>query len=203
MLTPSSLRSGPDCIFKHKIPDEGDERRLSNTKDIFGRDRFATDRDVRCPCPSLVCVILPCAVQDMGGVGSFTRENKTLYINGLMKPKEVCVAATCSRRFALSCKHRGRTCAGLARVRGACSQAVQRVGARGAGQSDDHHHVSSMPCAPSEPSISLFAAASLLCLLRRSKPYMFVTYERRSSAEFAKEAMTNQDLGHGELLNVR
>jgi hypothetical protein len=35
---------------------------LSATLDIFGRERFATDRD------------------DMGGIGTFSRENRTLYI---------------------------------------------------------------------------------------------------------------------------
>jgi RNA recognition motif-containing protein len=42
-----------------------DEQKLSTTKDVFGRDRHLTDRE------------------DMGGVGSFSRENTTLYVGGL------------------------------------------------------------------------------------------------------------------------
>jgi len=60
---------GPDCLFYHRVPTEEDEKKLENTKDIFGRDRFAKDRD------------------DMGGVGTFNRENRTLYINGIVKPQ--------------------------------------------------------------------------------------------------------------------
>jgi len=56
---------GPDCRFLHRLPTLKDEQRIPITKDCFGRDKFATDRD------------------DMGGVGNFNRENKTLYVGGL------------------------------------------------------------------------------------------------------------------------
>ena len=56
---------GEKCYYKHQIPTEGDELRLSLLKDVFGRDRHKTDRE------------------DMGGIGSFSRNNRTLYIGGL------------------------------------------------------------------------------------------------------------------------
>ncbi|KAJ1566455.1 Pre-mRNA-splicing factor, partial [Cladochytrium tenue] len=54
---------GQDCSYWHRIPLEID--RIPMTQDVFGRDRFRDDRD------------------DMGGVGSFEKDNKTLYIGQL------------------------------------------------------------------------------------------------------------------------
>lgn len=56
---------GPLCTYRHALPNDDDERRIGITHDVFGRERFKTDRD------------------DMGGVGSFSRENRTLYVSGL------------------------------------------------------------------------------------------------------------------------
>jgi invasion protein IalB len=57
--------SGPDCHFLHRLPTKSDEQRIPITKDVFGRDKHATDRE------------------DMGGTGSFNRECRTLYVAGL------------------------------------------------------------------------------------------------------------------------
>jgi len=51
---------GKDCTFLHRVPDEYD--REETTKDCFGREKFFEER------------------QDMGGVGTFSRINKTLYV---------------------------------------------------------------------------------------------------------------------------
>ena len=86
---------GYDCKRKHAVPTEDDDLRLGvclqtgskmhynahthihgtksnthlryagNTEDVFGRERFADERE------------------DMRGVGSFMKENKTLYVGGL------------------------------------------------------------------------------------------------------------------------
>jgi hypothetical protein len=56
---------GPDCAYLHRRPTDYDDARLDMMHDVFGRGRHMTDRD------------------DMGGVGSFSRENRTLYIGGL------------------------------------------------------------------------------------------------------------------------
>mmetsp|Transcript_33950 Transcript_33950/g.55017 ORF Transcript_33950/g.55017 Transcript_33950/m.55017 type:complete len:496 (-) Transcript_33950:71-1558(-) len=58
---------GSDCLFLHRIPTPADDARLDAMRDIFGRDRHATDRD------------------DMGGIGSFNRDNRTLYIGGIRR----------------------------------------------------------------------------------------------------------------------
>ncbi|KAJ3415609.1 Pre-mRNA-splicing factor [Chytridiales sp. JEL 0842] len=54
---------GVDCNFWHRIPLETDK--IPMAQDIFGRDRFRDERD------------------DMGGVGSFEKDNRTLYIGQL------------------------------------------------------------------------------------------------------------------------
>eukprot|EP00029_Vermamoeba_vermiformis_P004081 TRINITY_DN1460_c0_g1_i1.p1 TRINITY_DN1460_c0_g1~~TRINITY_DN1460_c0_g1_i1.p1 ORF type:complete len:425 (-),score=90.87 TRINITY_DN1460_c0_g1_i1:30-1259(-) len=56
---------GGDCTFFHRLPNEEDEKRIGLAYDIFGRERHRTDRD------------------DMGGVGSFERNSRTLYLGGL------------------------------------------------------------------------------------------------------------------------
>lgn len=56
---------GGDCTFLHRLPTSKDEERIQITRDCFGREKHATDRE------------------DMGGVGSFNRESKILYVGGL------------------------------------------------------------------------------------------------------------------------
>ncbi|QLG71821.1 hypothetical protein HG535_0C01700 [Zygotorulaspora mrakii] len=59
---------GKKCQYKHHIPEEQDIMQLSMKTDVldcFGREKFADYRD------------------DMGGVGSFRKNNRTLYIGGL------------------------------------------------------------------------------------------------------------------------
>ncbi|KAI9491458.1 hypothetical protein BDB00DRAFT_959678 [Zychaea mexicana] len=51
---------GAQCSMLHRIPNESDE--VETTIDCFGRDKFMEFR------------------QDMGGVGSFNTQNKTLYV---------------------------------------------------------------------------------------------------------------------------
>ncbi|CCF59572.1 hypothetical protein KAFR_0H01620 [Kazachstania africana CBS 2517] len=54
---------GSKCEYLHHVPEE--ETSFNDIKDCFGRDKFAEYRD------------------DMGGVGSFRKRNRTLYIGGL------------------------------------------------------------------------------------------------------------------------
>jgi hypothetical protein len=56
---------GEECTFLHRRPTDEDENRVDLMHDVFGRERHKTDRD------------------DMGGVGSFNRDNRTLYVGGL------------------------------------------------------------------------------------------------------------------------
>lgn len=57
--------NGSECKFMHRLPTKQDEARIPITKDVFGRDKFSTDRE------------------DMSGVGNFNRDSKTLYITNL------------------------------------------------------------------------------------------------------------------------
>jgi hypothetical protein len=52
---------GYECNYRHTLPDPA-QRLPDHAKDCFARDKFADYRD------------------DMGGVGSFQRENRTLYV---------------------------------------------------------------------------------------------------------------------------
>ncbi|CAG8449348.1 10377_t:CDS:10 [Ambispora leptoticha] len=59
---------GYECNYLHRIPDESDP--VDSTIDAFGRDKFNEYRE------------------DMGGVGSFNRENRTLYVGHIyIKPE--------------------------------------------------------------------------------------------------------------------
>ncbi|KAM0452254.1 hypothetical protein ACHAPV_008717 [Trichoderma viride] len=51
---------GADCMYLHRLP--GTHNVLAPNVDVFGRDKFSGYRD------------------DMGGVGSFMRQNRTVYI---------------------------------------------------------------------------------------------------------------------------
>ncbi|KAH3761697.1 pre-mRNA-splicing factor cwc2 [Pelomyxa schiedti] len=122
---------GSECSYKHQIPTEDDERRTGLTQDVFGRERYKTDRD------------------DMGGVGNFSKENRTLYLGGLKTEVPVPEMETSLR------KHFGEF---------GELEYVRVLAGRGIG---------------------------------------FVRYRLRTAAEFAKVAMGDQTLDHGEVLNVR
>eukprot|EP00299_Pterocystis_sp_00344_P013292 c6501_g1_i1.p1 GENE.c6501_g1_i1~~c6501_g1_i1.p1 ORF type:complete len:445 (-),score=97.22 c6501_g1_i1:8-1342(-) len=123
---------GPDCTYLHRIPTALDDAMLPIAEDVFGRERFSTDRD------------------DMGGVGNFMRDNRTLYVGGLsyMSKNTTKMEDTLRDQF---------------------------------GEFGDIVHIRVIP----------------------SKSCGFVTFSLRASAEFAKEAMTNQTLGDDAILNVR
>ncbi|EDV25509.1 Pre-mRNA-splicing factor cwc2 [Trichoplax sp. H2] len=56
---------GSECTYYHTIPLENDNRKIDLAHDVFGRERFRSHRD------------------DMGGIGSFDKETRTLYVGGL------------------------------------------------------------------------------------------------------------------------
>ncbi|EAL65208.1 pre-mRNA-splicing factor cwc2 [Dictyostelium discoideum AX4] len=122
--------NGADCTSLHRIPTPEDDKRLRLTHDIFGRERHKTDRD------------------DMNGVGSFSRDNRTLYIGGIKTNVSGSLEDMVRKNF----EEWGR----IEYVRVITNRSIS-----------------------------------------------FVRYLTRSSAEFAKEAMTDQTLDNGELLNIR
>jgi len=56
---------GVNCRYYHRVPTKEDVEKIENLRDVFGRSRFATHRN------------------DMGGVGTFTRDCRTLYVSDL------------------------------------------------------------------------------------------------------------------------
>ncbi|RUS30060.1 hypothetical protein BC938DRAFT_479894 [Jimgerdemannia flammicorona] len=117
---------GPECACWHRIPIIEDTE--ETTIDCFGRDKFSEFRE------------------DMGGVGAFSVDSKTLYVGRIKITED-----------------------------------MEDIVRRHFGEWGDIENVKVL----------------------RDKGVAFVTYYTRSSAEFAKEAMTNQSLDHDEILNVR
>lgn len=72
---------GKACNFRHRAPLDEDESTSETRVDIFGRERHASFRD------------------DMGGVGSWARDHRTLYVG------RVCVLATESEVHATVYNH--------------------------------------------------------------------------------------------------
>jgi hypothetical protein len=119
---------GSECTFYHHIPTAADDGSWDALHDVFGRDRHTGHRD------------------DMGGVGSFMLDCRTLYVGGIKK-----------------------------------SAAVETLLRTSFDAWGEVEHLNFIP---------RLAIA-------------FVRYRCRLNAEFALAAMTNQSLGHGEVLNVR
>eukprot|EP01125_Pyxidicula_operculata_P020679 TRINITY_DN768_c1_g1_i1.p1 TRINITY_DN768_c1_g1~~TRINITY_DN768_c1_g1_i1.p1 ORF type:complete len:510 (+),score=161.00 TRINITY_DN768_c1_g1_i1:33-1532(+) len=119
---------GSTCKFKHRIPNRDDEDRIDVFHDVFGRERHRTERE------------------DMGGIGSFNRDNRTLYVGGIRMVNNIDDIVK---------KHFGK-----------------------------------------------FGKITNLRLLP-GRSIAFVTYDLRVSAEFAKEAMSDQTLVGNEVMNVR
>jgi RNA recognition motif-containing protein len=72
---------GADCHFLHRLPTDSDLKRIPITKDCFGRDKFATDRD------------------DMGGIGTFSRDNRTIYVSNLKNVEDTDMDEVVIRHF--------------------------------------------------------------------------------------------------------
>ncbi|CAF3530569.1 unnamed protein product [Fusarium graminearum] len=117
---------GQDCDFLHRLPGTYDH--FNPNVDCFGRDKFSDYRD------------------DMGGVGSFMRQNRTVYAGRIHVTDDI--EEIVARHFA--------EWGPVERIR-----------------------------------------------VLNTRGVAFVTYVNQANAEFAKEAMAHQSLGHDEVLNVR
>lgn len=72
---------GKNCSFLHRIPTDADQARLDMLHDVFGRDRHKSDR------------------ADMGGVGSFSRDNRTLFLKSFAIENEGKCQAVLEKHF--------------------------------------------------------------------------------------------------------
>ena len=66
-----SCSEGVNCRYLHRIPNHEDLKVKDNIKDVFGRARHATHKD------------------DQTGIGCFTKDCKTLFIQGVAIPTDV------------------------------------------------------------------------------------------------------------------
>ncbi|EIW71835.1 hypothetical protein TREMEDRAFT_28366 [Tremella mesenterica DSM 1558] len=120
---------GHECNYLHRLPIPSQQ--TDHSRDCFGREKHAEYRD------------------DMGGVGSFNRANRTLYIAKMQEsPDKKQTEETLLRHF------------------GEWGEIVKWN-------------------------------------ILYNRGIAFVTYRHESNASFAKEAMANQSMDSGEILNVR
>lgn len=130
-----------------------------HSRDCFGRERHSDYRD------------------DMGGVGSFNRTNRTLYISKMQEsPDKKQTEETLLRHF------------------GEWGKIVKCESGRRARQ-----------LAQSKANLACILHSGLTWTVNilYNRGIAFVTYENEHSAQFAKEAMAFQSMDMDEVLNVR
>ena len=144
---------GQECEYLHRLPGLFDT--FNPNVDCFGRDKHSDYRD------------------DMGGVGSFMRQNRTLYGMSLFSYQSLCFPYV----YLGPCRTKQLLSVGRIHVTDDIEEVVARHFAEW-GQID-----------------------RIRCLTARG--VAFVTYTNEANSQFAKEAMAHQSLDHSEILNVR
>ncbi|PWN50016.1 hypothetical protein IE53DRAFT_374836 [Violaceomyces palustris] len=165
---------GSDCTYLHRlprptaIPEQG--------RDVFGREKHGDYRD------------------DMGGVGSMQRVNRTLYIGRIHEEPSTSNggAANFSTNGA-QWRDGGRTLKG-----GRSASDLRREKAGGFNK----RHEQSSTEKVIRRHFSEWGEIERVKVLQ-GRSCAFVTYKSEANAQFAKEAMSNQSLDHNEVLNVR
>lgn len=183
---------GSDCPYLHRLPRLDGEDVLTahgatrdQGKDIFGRERTGDYRD------------------DMGGVGSMQRVNRTLYIGKIHEEEED--LRKVSQGGGINAggpqwRDGGRTVRGGKSV-GQARRENHTGSSSGISQSNGSGHVSATERVLRRHFSEWGPLERVRVLHHRG--CAFVTYVSEASAQFAKEAMSNQSLDHGEILNVR
>ena len=149
---------GHECEYLHRLPTLHD---LFNPNvDCFGRDKHSDYRD------------------DMGGVGSFMRQNRTLYIGRIHVSDDI--EEIVARHFAE-----------WGQVERSSFFLLPFL------VSFSLLHWLRCPCLKNP------LADQLTVRVLNSRGVAFVTYTNEANSQFAKEAMAHQSLDHNEILNVR
>ncbi|KAK0566899.1 Pre-mRNA-splicing factor [Tilletia horrida] len=165
---------GSECTFLHRLP--ATNYNPEQGRDIFGREKHGDYRD------------------DMGGVGSLQRVNRTLYIGRLVEEANTSARGGGANVGGLGAQWRdgGRTVKGGRSVGDALrTQGKQR-----------QHMGESASEKVLRRHFEEWGEIERVRVLH-GRSCGFVTYVSESAAQFAKEAMSNQSLDHGEVLNVR
>ncbi|PWN39234.1 hypothetical protein IE81DRAFT_326734 [Ceraceosorus guamensis] len=165
---------GNKCDFYHRLPEVKDLPEQG--RDVFGREKHGDYRD------------------DMGGVGSLERVNRTLYIGRIVEENDAFSrgggqsgAANMSQQ---NWRDVGRNTTSLTREQREKKREKERkMGMSGTEMVLRRH-------------FGEFGEIQRVKVLH-TRSCAFVTYTFESSAQFAKEAMSNQSLDHNEVLNVR
>ncbi|EPQ27377.1 uncharacterized protein PFL1_04916 [Pseudozyma flocculosa PF-1] len=169
--------NGAECTYLHRLPrptefnDQG--------RDIFGRPKFGDYRD------------------DMGGVGSMQRVNRTLYVGRIHEEGSGAMSqgGAANMGSSLTWRDGGRTLRG-----GKSVSDVRRrdPAARGPRQP----YVESDTEKVLRRHFGEWGEIERIKVLH-GRACAFVTYRHETSAQFAKEAMYLQKLDHNEIINVR
>ena len=151
---------GYECEYLHTLPTNA-TLLPDNSKDCFAREKFSDYRD------------------DMGGVGTFTRQNRTLYVGRI---KEVGTGEETEETVRRHFKEWGE-------VEKSAFESTRSL---------------VPPCRETAPlfhkaGAHFFRAVRVL----QYRSVAFVTYANEYNAQFAKEAMACQSLDNDEILNVR
>lgn len=182
---------GSDCTFLHRLPptqntsvEQSHTATQDQGLDIFGREKHGDYRD------------------DMGGIGSIQRVNRTLYIGKIHEEEEdlrrISSGGGANLPGGPAWRDGGRTVKGGKSV----GQARRDL------QKDNPHQkpMGEFPETATEKVLrrhfSEWGPIERVRVLTH-RGCAFVTYLNESSAQFAKEAMMNQSLDHDEIINVR
>ena len=145
---------GYECEYLHTLPTNA-TLLPDNSKDCFAREKFSDYRD------------------DMGGVGTFTRQNRTLYVGRI---KEVGTGEETEETVRRHFKEWGE---------------IEKSASS----------IYFLLCTLHFVNRALIRLYTVRVLQYRS--VAFVTYANEYNAQFAKEAMACQSLDNDEILNVR
>ncbi|PWN32085.1 uncharacterized protein FA14DRAFT_138671 [Meira miltonrushii] len=163
--------NGQDCTFLHMlpvdVPDQG--------HDVFGREKHGDFRD------------------DMGGVGSIQRVNRTLYVGHIHEESNDMSSRQQQQQQRQKHANGDR--------KDTKWNAFSESGGKGWDRSQPKNQMS-----PTEKVLfrhfSEFGDLERIRVLH-SRGCGFVTYKREVDAQFAKEAMMHQSLDHNECINLR
>ena len=163
--------NGQDCTFLHMlpvdVPDQG--------HDVFGREKHGNFRD------------------DMGGIGSIQRVNRTLYVGRIHEESN-----DMSSRQQQQQQRQNHLKGDRKDLKW---NAFSNEGGKGWNRSQSKDQMS-----PTEKVLyrhfSEFGELDRIRVLH-SRGCGFVTYVREVDAQFAKEAMMHQSLDHNECINLR
>ncbi|CEQ41855.1 SPOSA6832_03601, partial [Sporobolomyces salmonicolor] len=162
---------GSECSYLHRLPPP--QHILPDASlDVFGREKHSGYRD------------------DMGGVGSFNRQNRTLYIGRIKETRET--AEVIEEHFSE-----------FGEIERSESSVPVSEAVRGWRSASNCASASKRAESDSLVTAEIDSSFLLTVKILSNRGVAFVTYVSELNAQFAKEAMMHQSLENDEVLNVR